>query len=565
MTLTTRFSIAAALLGGAAAAFLWVVAGALVRETLEDRLMDELLRETSLVAAALQSQRQTTVALARRYGRILNRRVTVIDSRGTVIADSDFDETALALMENHGDRPEVKEAMAVGNGRAKRYSASTGRVEFKAAVRSGNLVVRLSTPAAELEPALDRAHRSIFFAALAVVLLGVLVARKAAGKLSSELAKLADRARQPLAAPASAPARPWTSEIAEVVTALEATRSDALRLVQELRSESDTWKSVLESLADGVLVFDRHGSVRIANRAARTLLGYPQTQPIPTLAELFRQREIREVVERLGQGEPAEVEVGLGERKVLFYGRPLAGGGTVLVLRDITDLRKLEAVRRDFVANVSHELKTPLTSISGYAETLLAEGDYAPQQRQFVEIILQNARRMRRLVDDLLELARVESQQMSLSAQPLELEVAAQDAFDLFRERAERKGLNFSVEVPEGCLVRVDPDAFRRILVNLFDNAVRHTPSGGRVAVIAKEEAEAVEVGIADTGTGIPREHLQRVFERFYRVDPGRSRAEGGTGLGLSIVKHLVEAHGGSVRIESTVGEGTTVWLRFPR
>ncbi len=564
MTLATRFTTGAVLYGGAGAVLLSVAAGVLVRAALEERLMEELLREASLVAAAWQSWGQTPHTLARRYGRILDRRVTLIDFRGTVIGDSEFDDAALALMENHGDRPEVQEAIARGTGKAKRYSASTGRVEFKAAVRSDNAVVRLSAPASALEPALDRAYRSILLAALAVVSLGVLVARSVARSLTSELGNLAKNARQPLSAPASTPP-PSISEVAAVARALEATRSEALHLTEALRREGDAWKSLLESLPDGLLAFDAEGRVRMANSSARKLLGYSPAQPIPALPELFRLREMREVVERLQGAEYAEAEVTLGEKTVLLSGRALAGGGTALLLRDVTELRRLEAVRRDFVANVSHELKTPLTSISGYTETLLAEGDYTPQQRQFLEIVLQNARRMRRLVDDLLELTRLDSQQVQLDAQPLELAAAVRETFDLFRERAERKGLSFAVEVPEDCLVRADPDAFRRILVNLFDNALRHTPAGGRIAVLAREEPEAVEVGIADTGTGIPREHLHRVFERFYRVDTGRSRAEGGTGLGLSIVKHLVEAHGGAVRIESSLGRGTTVWLRFPR
>jgi two-component system phosphate regulon sensor histidine kinase PhoR len=564
LTLATRFAIGAALLSGVAAALLSVAANGLVRATLEERLMEELRREASLVAVALQSRGGTPNVLAHRYGRILNRRVTLIDSKGTVLGDSEFDHVALALLENQSDRPEVREAMATGRGTAKRYSSSTGRVEFKAAVRSGNWVVRVSAPVAELEPALNRARRSTLFAALVSVLLSVLVARRAGSWVASELRRLADTAARPWSVAASAPSR--IPEFATVATAVAATRGEALRLSEKLQREEEAWESIIESLGDGVLAFDAEGEARIVNRAARELLGYSATQSIPPLAELFRQREVREVLGNLDRGEKsAEAEVQLGERTVLLLARALPEGGRVLLLRDTTELRKLEAVRRDFVANVSHELKTPLTSISGYTETLLAEGDYPPHRRHFLEIILQNAHRMRRLVDDLLELALLESQQVQLSPQPLELAAAAQEAFDLFQERAEQKGVSFVVELPQPCLVRADPEALRRILVNLFDNSLRHTPFGGKIKVIAREMNGDLEVGIADTGTGIPREHLPRVFERFYRVDAGRSRATGGTGLGLSIVKHLVEAQGGSVRIESALGQGTTVWLRFPK
>jgi signal transduction histidine kinase len=241
-------------------------------------------------------------------------------------------------------------------------------------------------------------------------------------------------------------------------------------------------------------------------------------------------------------------------------GRALPDGGTLVVMRDITELRRLEAVRRDFVANVSHELKTPLTSIAGYAETLAAESE-----SPFAKTILSNAQRMQRLVDELLDLSRIESGGWRPERRVVELEPAAREAWAPFAQRATAGLVGFDVAVAaDAHAVPADPVALRQVLTNLFDNALRHTPPGGRIRVRADLVQDSVRLSIEDTGSGIPSEHLPRVFERFYRVDPGRAREQGGTGLGLAIVKHLVEAHGGHVQAESTLGRGTAIRLTFP-
>ncbi|MGH7752759.1 MAG: sensor histidine kinase, partial [Gemmatimonadales bacterium] len=279
----------------------------------------------------------------------------------------------------------------------------------------------------------------------------------------------------------------------------------------------------------------------------------------------FHQREVRGIIEEILDGGPVlGRETELDGRTILLTGRPLPNGGAVLVLHDVTDLKRLDSVRRDFVANVSHELKTPLTSISGYAETLLSDTPDEATRKRFLEVIAVNATRMQHLVDDLLDLARLESGQWQVQPQPTDIAMAGREAFAAFTERAAQRGVRFDLDVPPGAAAWVDPEAFRQVLDNLFDNAVRHTPQGGRILLTARPAEDAVEVAVQDTGSGIPHQHLHRVFERFYRADPGRSRQEGGTGLGLAIVKHLVEAHGGTVSIESAVGEGTTVRMHFP-
>ena len=263
--------------------------------------------------------------------------------------------------------------------------------------------------------------------------------------------------------------------------------------------------------------------------------------------------------EVLAGGSIERRELELNNRTVVVSARPLEARGTLLVLSDITDLRRLETIRRDFVANVSHELKTPLTAIAGYAETLVGESPST-----FAATILANAQRMQRLVDDLLDLSRIESGGWRPEPAPVNVESAARDAWEPFAERAAAQRVTFEIDVAlPAQTIEVDRDALRQVFTNLFDNALRHTPPGGRIRVSAERTGDDTVVRVSDTGSGISADHLPRIFERFYRVDPGRSRQEGGTGLGLAIVKHLVEAHGRHVDAESELGHGTTILLYF--
>jgi two-component system phosphate regulon sensor histidine kinase PhoR len=265
-------------------------------------------------------------------------------------------------------------------------------------------------------------------------------------------------------------------------------------------------------------------------------------------------------------GTPTEpVEMPLESRTLMLTARPLPDGGAVLAFTDLTARRRLETIRRDFVANVSHELKTPLTVINGFAETLV-DPDLAPEQRaQFIATIQANVTRMQRIVDDLLDLSRYESGGWRPDPVGVDLRSIADDAFALVHGKAAAKQLQLRIDIePSAERVVADATALRQILANLIENAVRYTARGS-VTVFAKSTASGVVFGVRDTGSGIPAESLSRIFERFYRVDPGRSRDEGGTGLGLAIVRHLVEAHGGTVSASSRVGQGTEVSIYLPQ
>jgi two-component system phosphate regulon sensor histidine kinase PhoR len=289
-------------------------------------------------------------------------------------------------------------------------------------------------------------------------------------------------------------------------------------------------------------------------------------EALPDLPELFRVKAAREVVDAVLRGEPVQDrQLEMDERVVLMNARPLPAGGAVLVLHDLTEVRRLEAVRRDFVANVSHELKTPLTSISGYAETLLVDSADAVTMERFLRTILSNARRMQRLVDDLLDLSRIEAGRWQPTLTQVDVAAVARESWSALAGRADSHRVELVLDLaPDAAAIQADLDALRQVLTNLMDNSLRYTPDGGRIVCRTRRTAGSVALSIRDNGSGITREHLPRIFERFYRADKSRSREEGGTGLGLAIVKHLVEAHGGRVTAESERGSGTTVTCVFP-
>jgi two-component system, OmpR family, phosphate regulon sensor histidine kinase PhoR len=281
---------------------------------------------------------------------------------------------------------------------------------------------------------------------------------------------------------------------------------------------------------------------------------------------LFRHHTAREAIAAtLAGATTTDLEVELDQHIVLLSGRALKEGGAVFVMHDLTALKRLETIRRDFVANVSHELKTPLTVVHGYAETLRKDDPPGDVRARFLDTMLGNTSRMQRLIDDLLDLSRIESHAWRPEPEDVALEPLAREVWASLARRGHAAEIAFETEVGAGgATVRADAEALRQILTNVLDNAARYTPAGGRVRIETTRADGLVRLDIRDTGPGIPGDHLPRLFERFYRVDPARSRELGGTGLGLAIVKHLVEAHGGRVEALSTLGAGTTIRIHLP-
>jgi signal transduction histidine kinase len=540
----------------------------LLRRHLQQETAGELEREARLVATFTPLDSSRWPEYAGLAGARLGRRVTLIDPEGHVRGDTEFDRASLSRLENQRNRPEVRAVLdsAKPVGVNERLSASTNAAQMYVAIKDGPpglAVIRVSTTLAVVDAQVHAVQRAIALAALPLLLAAWLVAWLLAGALARPLLRVADAARDIAAGRAAEFPDVQVPELAHQVDALRAMHHELERRFEELRREREESQTLLQALSDGVLAADQRGVVISINAAARQLLGYGHSEPLPPLGELFHDRAHRSLMREVLSGAVVEGrELNLGDRVVMVSARPLEEGGTLIVLSDVTEVRRLETIRRDFVANVSHELKTPLTAIAGYAETLATESA-DEQATGFAQTIVDNARRMQRLVDDLLDLSRIESGGWEPQPRPIGVDAAAREAWRPFADRA----ANLKIELEtanDSTSVNSDPEALRQIFTNLFDNALRHTPSGGRIRVATQRAGHATVVRVSDTGSGIPADHLPRIFERFYRVDPGRSRQEGGTGLGLAIVKHLVEAHGGRVEAESELGRGTTILLYFP-
>ena len=353
-------------------------------------------------------------------------------------------------------------------------------------------------------------------------------------------------------------------EVGELASAFHQLAEQLSARVRALEADDALLRALTEALNEGVVALDGRQQVLHMNAGARRLLNVRDPLPFPA-DRLPRDRVLRDALAAALAGVSTDaLETQLHDRAVTLTARPLDGGGAVLALLDVTPIRRLETVRRDFVANVSHELRTPLTVVSGFAETLQDPSLAADDRDRFAATILANTRRMQRIVDDLLDLSRMESGGWRPNPVHADIRAVVQEIFSGARSLADQHEIALVSALPaDVSSVYADPTALRQVLSNLVDNALRHTTSGS-VNIAARDDGDGVLLCVRDTGAGISAEHLPRIFERFYRVDAARSRHDGGTGLGLAIVKHMVEAHGGRVHAESSTGGGTTICVFFP-
>ena len=565
MRLTQRLLLWSFAVGGVLVLLIVAVA----TRRLETRVVDAAVHELERDAHNLAANWRPGVdpdSLADAWAASLAGRVSLLAPDGRALGDSDYDPPALAQLGSLADRAEVRAAMRGASASARRESATAGIEYLYVAVRAQPGIIRVAQPTGPLDDILAGARTDILIGGLlalvVVMLLSVLFARA----VSRPLVELRDVAQAFAAGDVSRrPTLVAPGEIGDLSTALYRMAGQLGSRLEALQQEEALLLALIESLNEGIVAVDPRGRIVRINESGRRLLGIRASGPL-TVDHLPRDRMLREALDAALHGQPTPgVEMRLDDRTLLLTARPLPDRSAVLALYDLTPVRRLETIRRDFVANVSHELKTPLTVVSGFAETLIEEGLPAEQRRQFAETIRVNARRMQRIVDDLLDLSRIESGGWIPAPITLDISAVAGEAIAPLRDAVEAKGIAIELSVPRDVeSVHADPTAIRQILGNLIDNAIRYTPSGGRVTVFAEREGEGVWIGVRDTGIGIPAEHLSRIFERFYRVDPARSRDAGGTGLGLAIVRHLAEAHGGRVRAQSAPGVGTTIAVRFP-
>jgi two-component system phosphate regulon sensor histidine kinase PhoR len=563
------------------------------------RIQHDLEREARLARQAFDNQLATTPAnvgdvnrLAHELGSQTGLRITVMTADGTVIGESDKPPEELGQIENHLHRPEIQEALRNGVGSTRRHSATIGvdllyvAVPVLASSPSPQLAgfVRVALPLHEISQTTSRVRWTVAVVSLIVGLIDIPFLFWLARRYSDPI----DTMRQMAIRVAGgdfgmrAPERVG-GELGELAGALNRMSVQLETRLRELTAEKAELNATLANMIEGVLVVDAGCKIRLANDALRRQFGLPESALGKTVTEAFRNAPLQDLVSQALASEQAHARelsfFGPEERvfdvnAACLRGRDGSPTGVVIVFHDITRIKQLENVRKEFVANVSHELRTPLSIIKGYVETLLDEQppDDATS-KQFLQTIEKHSRRLESLIGDLLSISELESHQAKLNLASVSLRAETESVLEELKQRARDRNLTVVSEVPEGFpAVRADAQRLHQVLFNLLDNAIKYTQPGGRVIVSAREKEGEIEVCVADNGPGIAPEHLSRIFERFYRVDKARSREMGGTGLGLSIVKHIVQAHGGRVWVESSPrsergepGKGSSFYFTLAR
>ncbi len=545
------------------------------------RAQEELAVRAKLIAeraAALPTGLEDAApadALADVLGRISGARVTLVRSDGTVAGDSDVADADLESIENHLGRPEMVEALRTGQGSSVRYSTTTGRrmMYIAVPVQRQQLtlgIARVALPLTDLEDALTDMRRSLIAGALIALVVAIVISLTAAQLTARRLLDLAAAARRIAGGDLGTRVRSsGDDEITAVGRALDQLAQNLSRTLHELRSERDVLTGILSSMSEGVLVVGSDGRIVLTNPALKAMLLLGADVLGKSILQAIRNADLTELLRHAAERGEMEAELelsGLKPRRVLVRAIKLwdAPGGVLAVVIDVTELRRLETVRRDFVANASHELRSPLTSIRAAAETLRDVGNDAAAAERFIELIERNAERLAALIDDLLELSRIESRELKLESEALELAPIVERVLIQHAHRAQLKRMTLTHALGGVPAVRADRRALEHILGNLIDNAIKYCPAGTAVTVTAEAKNGVVWASVSDTGPGIAAQHLPRLFERFYRVDAGRSHQLGGTGLGLAIVKHLVEAMDGEVAVTSAPGAGSTFSFALP-
>jgi len=532
-------------------------------------------------------------AIVRELSQRAHARVTLVDGSGRVLADSAVRDNDLAAIENHRSRPEIAQAIATGAGTDLRPSHTTGERTLYRAVRlteaadgSAGVFLRLGLPMTALEQELSTLKRNLTLAFGSAFLIAVALSIWLARSLTKPLSNMATAARQLAAGNLSVHVETSArDEVGLLADTLNRMTEQLRTKIEELSEDRAQLLAMLTSMVEGVMVLDPKGRILQVNPAWERMFGVRRAEARGRQSsDVFGHPKLNELVSavllaRAGQ----EAEIVLTNGRCVNVEASVAGGEqdneacAVLVFHDITELRRLEHIRKDFVANVSHELRTPLTSIKGYVEALLDGGKDDPETSvRFLDIILKQSDRLNLILEDLLQLSKIESGQVQFKQEPLHIGSVVDRTIAMIKPLADKKQHQLRAKIDADLpLISGDQERLVQVLANLLDNAIKYTPEGGHITVSARRipggadrpsdgPRNGVELVVTDTGIGIPEKDRPRVFERFYRVDKARSRELGGTGLGLAIVKHIVEGHGGQIRVEGHVPNGSRFVVRLP-
>jgi two-component system phosphate regulon sensor histidine kinase PhoR len=578
-TLRRRIAIPYVLLVLVVMSALAIYLSNLVRESYLADLQDQLAGEARLMGDALAPQlappgpAADLDSLARHWAILVNARVTIIAADGTVLGESLEDRTQ---MDNHLQRPEVQQALLSGQGSSLRFSRTAGydMMYVAVSVKSGGQLVgfaRLALSLEQIQAHVARLRLAVLVATLLATLLAVLVAMLVAGRTARPVRQLTEVAGRLAAGDLQARLFPSTrDEVGRLTLAFNDMAGHLQEEMTALDQERSRLGAVLEHMADGALITDGNGRVRLVNPAATRLLGAEGSVEGRTFAQVVGHHQLIALWERCRESGEEQVDSFELSRQGLFLQAivtPLPAAeatGCLVILQDLTRVRRLETVRQDFVSNVSHEIRTPLASLRALVDTLRDGALEDPlAARRFLDRMEVEVDSLTQMAQELLELSRIESGQVPLRLQSVAVDEVVVRPVERLRPQAERAGLALAVDLPSDLpAVLADTERAQQVVTNLVHNAIKFTPAGGQVTVSAVAAGDEVVIGVRDTGVGIPDYDLPRIFERFYKAD--RARSGRGTGLGLAIAKHIVQGHGGRIWVESVEGRGSTFYFSLP-
>ncbi|MBH5318496.1 PAS domain S-box protein [Paenibacillus sp. GSMTC-2017] len=573
-------------------AFSVLAAGILMIGTFKNNhinaLEDNMVREMRLIAAKTEWRSGNVEEMidyytneAKELKQYTEARVTFIRSDGIVIGDSDYNARE---MDNHLEREEVQAAYTTGIGRTVRPSETMDQSMIYVAIpvqidtATTPYIIRMAKSLDEVDQSIGKLTMVMIGGLIFLFIFAALVSYRIALGLTRPLDQITKVAKRIKNMDYQARVKVTKqNEIGELGTAINA-MADSLQVqMTQIKQNESQLESVLANMINGIVMIDAQGQILLMNRRAEEVLGFSARELVGRhFVEAKQQYELAQIIQEsldTRRHIREEITFYFPEERLLelnlvpiSQSGPGAFGGVLLVLQDVSAIRRLERMRSEFVANVSHELKTPITAVKGFAETLLG-GAVKDEEttRSFLQIIYDESERLNRLIGDILELSKIESRRVPLIFSPVELDTFIANTFRLLESEAKLKGIQLDKNIEAGLFVEADEDRLRQIMMNLLSNGINYTPEGGRVSVtVDASDMDHIRIQIKDTGIGIPRKDLPRIFERFYRVDKARSRSSGGTGLGLSIVKHLVELHKGTISVDSTSGAGTTFIIELP-
>jgi len=508
-------------------------------------------------------------------------RLTIVNNQGKVLADSEKSESDVLKMESHSQRPEIKTALTGAIGEEIRYSSTLKMDMLYVALPlqdKGQIagVVRLALPLTNVQKILFSVRKAIFLSLLFALGLAFVLGSVLTRATIKPINKIIHASRRFSAGDFSHKILVDSQdEIGELASTLNKMAEGLEAKIKEVEIQNQQLKAILETMVEGIIVTDKASHIISINPTVEKIFNITKIDVEGKLfLEVIRNNDIAEITNNvLENGQFVSRELSLiwpVQRIFKIDASPIFQEGIVsgclLVIHDITEMRRLETMRRDFVANVSHELKTPLTSIKGFVETLL-EGALQDKEnsRHFLQIIQDHANRLDNLVSDLLDLSHLESQEIKLDTQKFNLKKLVDDALAGFKSQLKKKSIKAENILPESLFIQADKDKIGQVLTNLIDNAIKFNQENGALKIYSHDLDNKIRITVEDSGMGIPPKDIPRIFERFYRVDKARSRELGGTGLGLSIVKHIIELHGGSVGVESTEGLGSKLWFCLPK